>query len=219
MSIEPGRVTREHFSYIAARTRRPDAFLLRLDEEARLAGLPAIRISDEEASLMAILLKLVRARRVIEVGTLAGFSAICMARALPRGGLVTTIENDPAHAAFAREHIAASDVAGKVEVIEGDAEEVLRGFEESTFDAAFVDADKQRQVRFVEGCLRLLRPGGLLMVDNALAFGEILEAEPTDPDVPAVREFNDWLARDPRLEAVIVPVGDGLWVGLRTENG
>jgi len=204
-----------HFEYIVARTPGDDPFLVELKRAAAAAEIPPIWISPEQASLMQILLRLRRAREVIEVGALAGYSAITMARALPAGGRVRTIELSPRHAAFTREQVAASDVADKVEVHEGAGVDVLRGFEDASADACFIDADKSNYSAYLRESLRILRPGALVMVDNAFAFGQLLDEQSSDPEVSAVRAFNDELARTAGVQAIIVPIGDGLWVGVK----
>ena len=215
MSAESTLVTAEHFAYLAARTAGDDDFLRDLKAAAREAGLPAIWISPEQASFMGVLLRLSRAERVVEVGTLAGYSAIAMARALPPGGRVSTIELDPRHADFAEEWIARSDVADRVEVLRGAGDDVLPGLADGAVDAVFLDADKAGYVGYLEHARRLLRPGGLFMADNAFAFGELFAEEPRDREVPAVRAFNDHMASTPGFSGVIVPMGDGLWVAVR----
>lgn len=215
MSAESDPVSARHFEYIAERTTAEDAFLRELKVEAKRAGIPAIWISPEQASLMQILLRLGGCRDVIEVGTLAGYSAIAMARALPADGTLRTIELDPEHAAFTRDQVARSDVAGRVTVHEGPGLDVLPGFADDSADAAFLDADKSNYPGYLEHSLRIVRAGGLIMVDNAFAFGQLFDEQPTDPEVGAVRAFNDAVAADARLTAIIVPIGDGLWVGVK----
>ena len=214
MSAESTLVTRRHFDYIRERTVQEDGFLRELKDAARRAGIPAIWISPEQAALLRILLRAAGAREVVEVGTLAGSSAIAMARALPPGGRVRTIELLDAHADFAEEWVARSDVAGMVEVLRGDARDVLPGLAPGSADACFLDADKTGYVGYLAECLRIVRPGGLFLVDNAFAFGQLFDEHPTDREVPAVRAFNDHMASIAALEAVIVPMGDGLWVGV-----
>jgi predicted O-methyltransferase YrrM len=215
MSAESTPVTARHFRYIAAHTRPEDDFLIRLKQAARDAGLPQIWISPEQASFMAILLRLAGARQVVEVGTLGGYSAIAMARALPPGGLVRTIEIAPAHAAFAEEWVARSDVRDRVEVIRGDAHEVLPRFAADSADAAFLDADKAGYPDYLRECLRIVRRGGLILVDNAFAFGQLFDRQAPDPEVPAVRAFNELMPMVRELDSIIVPIGDGCWVGVK----
>lgn len=215
MSATSTGVTPAHFAYLAERTRGDDAFLVELKAAAREAGIPPIWISPEQASLMQILLCVAGAAEVVEVGTLAGYSAIAMARALPPGGRVRTIELSDAHADFAEEWIARSDVPERVEVLRGRGVDVLPTLADGSADACFVDADKSSYAEYLEQSLRILRPGGLVMVDNAFAFGQILDEHPTDREVGAVRAFNDHVPEVPGLSAVIVPIGDGLWVGVK----
>ena len=208
-------VTGAHFEYLAARTVREDAFLASLKAAARAAGLPSISIAPEQGSFLQILLRASGAREVVEVGTLSGYSSIWMARALPSSGRVRTIEFAPKHAAFAREWIAKSDVAERIQVFEGKGADVLATFEEESADAAFLDADKASYPIYLEESLRIVRRGGLILVDNAFAFGQLLDPAPRDREVAAVRAFNDLMARETRVQGVIVPIGDGLWVAVR----
>ena len=215
MSDQSTAITAEHFRYIAAHTTPEDDFLRALKRAATAAGIPSIWIAPEQASFMQILLRASAAHDVVEVGTLAGYSAIAMARALPASGKVRTIELDPARVAFAREWVARSDVAGKVEVIEGAGMDVLEGFDADYADAAFLDADKASYPLYLEECLRIVKRGGLILADNAFAFGQLFDASPTDREVPAIRAFNERIAKTERLDGVIVPIGDGLWVGVK----
>lgn len=215
MSHSSTLVTAAHFEYIAARTRRDDAFLAELKQAARAAGIREIWIAPEQAALMQILLMASKVRDVIEVGTLAGYSAIQMARALPSTGRVRTIELDARNAGFAREWIAKSDVADRISVIEGRGMDVLPTFAANSADCAFLDADKNSYPQYLEESLRIVRPGGLILVDNAFAFGQVLDLEPTDKEATAVQRFNEVMARESRIASVIVPIGDGLWVGVK----
>ena len=216
MSEESTVVTERHFRYVSEHTLRDDDFLRALKEAARDEGIPAIHVAEEQASFLMVLLKVAGARQVVEVGTLAGYSAIVMARALPPDGRVRTIEVDPRHADFAARWIARSDVASRIELVRGNAREVLPRFAAESADAAFLDADKKSYPAYLAECLRIVRKGGLVLADNAFAFGQLFDERPTDPEAPAMRDFNERIARTPGLHAVIVPMGDGLWVAART---
>lgn len=215
MSATGSPVGEAHFDYIRERTIAEDEFLRRLKRAARDASIPAIWISPEQAAFVRILLEASAAHEVVEVGTLAGYAAIQMARALGARGRVRSIEIEPRFADFAESWIARSDVAGRIEVHRGDARRVLTGFAAGSADAAFIDADKAGYPTYLRECLRIVRIGGLILVDNAFAFGQLLDAAPSDPDVPAIRAFNDLMAREPALRSVIVPIGDGCWVGVK----
>ena len=207
-------VSAEHIAYLAARTRAEDPFLTDLKTAAEAAGIPQIWISPEQASFMQILLRAARAEQVVEVGTLAGYSAITMARALPASGRVRTLELDPDRAAFARAWIERSDVADKVEVLVGDARATLPTLAAGTVDACFIDADKDGYATYLDECMRLLRPGGLVLVDNAFAFGKLFDAGARG-EVAAILDFNDAMAARDDVDAIIVPFGDGCWVGTK----
>lgn len=202
----------ELMQYVAAHAPAEDPFLSELKAAAKARGFPAISIAPEQAAFMQILLRAARAREVVEVGTLGGYSAITMARALLEGGRVRTIEVDPQRAQFAREWVAKSDVAGRVEVYEGMGAKVLPTFADGSADVAFLDADKESYPLYLEHCRRIVRPGGLILVDNAFAFGYLLDPTEDDPSVRAIRAFNDVMAGARDLQGVIVPLGDGLWV-------
>ncbi|MHC4375453.1 MAG: O-methyltransferase [Planctomycetota bacterium] len=215
MSDHTAVVTAEHVAYLAARTQAEDPFLADLKRAAVQAGLPAIWIAPEQASYVQVLLKVAGAKRVVEVGTLGGYSAISMARALPADGSVVTFELDAHHADFAREWVARSDVAGRVEVRTAAGLDGLPELPDGTADAMFIDANKNDYPHYVDHAARLLSPGGLLMVDNAFAFGQLFAESPSDPGVPHVRAFNDWMALDSRFHAIIAAIGDGMWIGAR----
>jgi caffeoyl-CoA O-methyltransferase len=201
--------------YIAGHARGDDELLIALKRDAAASGIPAIWIAPEQAAFQAILLRAAGARRVLEIGTLAGYAAIAMARALPTDGALVTLELDPARAEFARRWIARSDVAARVEVRTGRASDLLPAIPDASFDAAFLDADKVSYPLYLRESLRIVRTGGLVLVDNAFAFGELLSEHPRDRETPAVRAFNELMAREERLESIIVPFGDGLWVGVK----
>ena len=128
-----------------------------------------------------------------------------------------TIELEPKHADFAQRWIAKSDVANKVEVHRGAGRDVLREFADESADAAFLDADKVSYADYLSECQRIVRPGGLILVDNAFAFGLLFAEGDQGADVEAVRAFNESMARTSGLQGVIVPIGDGLWVAVRDE--
>lgn len=214
MSSESTPVSARHFAYIADRTRAEDASLGELKAAAHAAGIPPIWISPEQAGFMQILLRATGAREVIEVGTLAGYSAIAMARALPGGGRVRTLELDPRHADFAEKWIARSDVSDRIEVHRGDACSTLPAFASGSADACFIDADKANYGAYLDQCVRILKPGGLVMVDNAFAFGRLFDEDAQD-QVRAILDFNDAMAARPDLHSIITPFGDGCWVGVK----
>lgn len=200
--------------YLCGLFAREDETLLALREEADRTGLPPIAVSPDAGRLLQVLLKAVGARRVLEVGTLGGYSAIWIARALPEDGRLITLESEPAHAAFARRFLARAGVAEQVEVREGRALDLLPALDGERFDAVFLDADKEPLPTYFDWALRLLRPGGLLIADNALWGGRVYDAAENDARTEGVREFNRRLANDPRVTGIVVPTHDGVAIGV-----
>ena len=212
-------VTHEVLHYLASRTTPEDEYLQRLKAAARKAGLPPIWIAPEQASLIQILLRLCDARDVLELGTLAGYSAIAMGRVLPPGGHLHTIECSDAHADFAQHWIDRAELDCAVTVHRGHAQKLLPGFKDASMDAMFIDADKETYPDYLDQALRIVRSGGLILVDNAFAHGQILEEDLTPTGqkdtVWAIRAFNDLMHRNDQLQGIIVPLGDGIWVSVR----
>jgi predicted O-methyltransferase YrrM len=178
------------------------------------AGLPDIAISPYEGQILAVLLTAIGARRVLEIGTLGGYSGVWMARALPEGGVLTTIEAHPKHAEAARRAFERAGVTQRVELIVGRALEVLPTLG-AGFDAIFVDADKEPLEQYYGHAMRLLRRGGWLLCDNAFLNGRVTDPRDVAADVSGVRAFNRLAAGDPRLVAAVVPVRDGLVAGVK----
>ena len=200
--------------YISSLFAREDELLISLREDADRSGLPPISISADEGRLLQVLLRAIGARRVLEVGTLGGYSAIWMARALPPDGELLSIELDPDHAAFATRYIARAGFESRVRIRVGRALEVLPSLDGEVFDAVFIDADKEPLPTYLEWALRLVRPGGLIMADNALWGGKVIDPNVDDEKTRAVREFNRRFATEPRLTGIVVPTHDGVAVGI-----
>ncbi len=192
-----------------------DEPLREVRRRVKAAGMPEIQLPAATARAVQLLARMAGARRVVEVGTLGGYSTIWLARALLPGGEVTTIEISAEHAEVARRSFAEAGVADRVRVVVGDAARVLPGLgPDGSFDLVFLDADKERLVAYLEEGARLLRTGGLLLADNALWRGTVLDPG-SDPRGAHIHAFNERLAGDPRFDATILPVGDGLAVGVR----
>jgi predicted O-methyltransferase YrrM len=194
-------------------------------EAAAAGGLPAIEVSALHGRLLAILALSVRARRVLEVGTLAGYSTIWLARALPPDGRLVTLEIDPRHAEVARANVTAAGVGHLVDLRLGPAAESLSDLEESgagPFDLVFIDADKTNNPAYLEHALRLTATGSLIVVDNVVRGGDIVDASlATRPDVAATRALIERVGREPRVAATVLQtVGvkghDGLLVAVVT---
>jgi caffeoyl-CoA O-methyltransferase len=200
--------------YITGLFAQEDEVLRSLREEADRSGLPPISVPPETGRLLQVLLKAIGARRVLEVGTLGGYSAIWMARAMGPEGRILSLEIDPGHAAFARRYIERAGLSANIEVRVGRALQLLPALDGEKFDAVFLDADKEPLPTYLDWALRLARPGGLVIADNALRGGRVLDHTAVDDDTRGVREFNRKLAADPRVTGIVVPIGDGVAVGV-----
>lgn len=174
-------------------------------------GIPAIQVGPSEGRLLYLLMRLVGARKIVEVGTLIGYSAIQMARALPAGGKLWTIEFDPKHADVARRNVATAGLSDRIEVVVGAGVDVLPTLVgHGPFDAVFIDADKVNYPRYSAWAITNLRSGGLVIGDNAYLFGELVD----DTDrARAMREFHEQVAAS--CESVCLPTPDGLVVGIK----
>jgi caffeoyl-CoA O-methyltransferase len=200
--------------YISALFAPEDSLLVSLREEADRTGLPPIAVSADEGRLLQVLLTSIGARRVLEVGTLGGYSAIWMARALPDDGELLSIEIEQKHAEFARRYFERAGLSSKVEVRVGRALDVLPSLDGERFDAVFIDADKEPMPTYLDWALRLLRPGGLVIADNTLWGGKVFDDAENDEKTRAVREFNRKMATDPRVLSILVPTHDGVAIGV-----
>ncbi|MEU3993034.1 class I SAM-dependent methyltransferase [Streptomyces platensis] len=187
------------------------------DLRAETAGMPmlqAMLVLPEEAQFLALLVRLTEASKVLEVGTFTGYSSLCMARALPSHGTVVTCDNSERWTRIATRYWRRAGVADRIDLRLGDAGETLDQLAGQTgadsFDLAFVDADKANYLRYYEQCLALVRPGGLLVLDNTLFFGKVVDPAAQDPDTLAIRELNTRLRDDERVEISMLAVADGL---------
>lgn len=215
MSASSTPVDERLFAFIQGQTIAEDPHLRALRLAARQEGLPEIHIAPEQAAFLQLLLRGCGARTVVEVGTLGGYSAIAMARGLPEDGRVITHEIEPAHARFAERWIATSDQRGRIEVREGNAIDTLPRIADASVDAVFLDADKDGYVAYLGQALRMLRPGGILLADNVLAGGDVVDTKVTSATAQAIRRFLAAVRSTPSLRSVIVPLGDGCLFGVK----
>jgi caffeoyl-CoA O-methyltransferase len=177
---------------------------LRLSQRA---GLPEIQVSPNEGKLLQLLAEMIGARRILEIGTLGGYSTIHFGRALPEDGVLISLEIDGRHAEAARKNIERAGLDQKVEVRVGDARRLLAQLverNEEPFDLIFIDADKEGYPEYLERSMRLSRPGSLILADNTIRGGSVLD--PRDESAWAARDFNEEIANDPRLSAIVVPL-------------
>jgi predicted O-methyltransferase YrrM len=176
-------------------------------EASNAAGLPPINVTPSQGKLLHILARIQGARRILEIGTLGGYSTIWLARALPEGGRVVTIEASPKHAEVARKNISRAGLDHLVDLRLGLALDVLpRLISEGggAFDLRFIDADKQNIPEYFEFTLRLSRRGSVIIVDNVVRDGRVIDTKSRDPDIMGIRHFNEMLAAEPRVSATAI---------------
>ena len=194
-------------TYIEELFAPPDPALEGALRRSRAVGLPEIQISPTEGKLLRLLAEIAGVRRILEIGTLGGYSTIHLAGALPEDGLLVSLEVDERNAGVARENIAEAGLGNKVEVRVGNARGLLAEMVENDagpFDLIFIDADKVSYPEYLEWSLQLSQPGSLILADNAIRGGSVLD--PEDESARATREFNETLAKDVRLSALILPL-------------
>jgi predicted O-methyltransferase YrrM len=203
--------------YIAERLLGPDPALAAALRANAAGGLPPIDVSAPQGRMLHLFARMLGARRVLEVGTLGGYSTICLARALPAGGRVVTLEIDPHHAEVARGNLAAAGVEAMVEIRLGPAIDSLKAMiaaGEGPFDLVFIDADKQSNADYVRAALQLTRPGSAIVVDNVVREGKVIDADSADAMVQGTRRLYDYLHGEERLDCTAVQtVGSKKWDG------
>lgn len=193
--------------------REPD-IMRRLREETDKLEMARIRSSAEQVNALSLILKLMGARRAIEVGVFTGYATLAFAAALPAEGRVYALDVSKEWTDIGRSYWEEAGVADRIELILAPATETLesliRGGNSESVDFAFIDADKENYDAYFEAALTLLRPGGLIAVDNVLWSGRVIDPEAQDADTRAIRALNEKLARDARIDLAMLPVGDGL---------
>lgn len=181
--------------------------------DSAAAGLPPIEVSPQAAHFLGLLVRISGARRVLEIGTLAGYSTICLARAVGPEGSVVTLESEPAHAEVAAANLSRAGVADRVEIVVGLALDSLARLT-GEFDLVFIDADKENNSKYVRWAVELGHRGTVIVVDNVVRGGRILDPAPADEQARAVRDMLEMMGRHPRLDtAAIQTVGAKGWDG------
>ena len=191
---------------------RQDDVLRRVQAETAAMGeISEMQIAPDQGAFMTLIARLIETREAIELGTFTGYSAICIARGLAPGGRLIACELSEEYAEIAAGNLAAAGVADRVEIRIGPALETLRAQpEREAFDLGFIDADKENYPAYYEAVLARTRPGGLIVVDNVLAAGRVIDPDNDQEQVIAIRELNDRIAADERVDAAMVGIADGL---------
>ncbi|MBV8195788.1 MAG: O-methyltransferase [Candidatus Dormibacteraeota bacterium] len=212
---EPAQLWTDVDAHLAAMFADDDALQAALNA-SRAAGLPDIAVSAVQGKLLHIIARAAGARAILEVGTLGGYSAIWLARALPADGRLLTLEADAHHADVARQNIERAGLAN-VEVRVGVAQETMPALiasQEGPFDLVFIDADKDGYPNYLRWSLQLTHPGSLIIADNVVRQGKIIDDAANDPQVQGIQEFNRMLASEPRFSATVIQT-----VGIKGHDG
>ncbi|HRP02011.1 MAG TPA: O-methyltransferase [Candidatus Kapabacteria bacterium] len=218
MSNHHTPVTEDLDNYLNINFSNEDDFLMQLRQEAIAEGIPAINIAPAQARLLQLLIKSIKAKNILEIGTLAGYSSISMARALELNGSLTTVEFEFKHALFAQKKIKEAGLDNIIQVQNSDGKEFLKEFRPNyEFDLIFVDADKPSYKNYLDLATPLLRQGGLFIADNAFAFGYLTnEAPPKETrEIKSMQQFNQYFKNHPQYFTSIIPSGDGMIIGVK----
>jgi caffeoyl-CoA O-methyltransferase len=214
MSNRSISLTESLYDYLLSVSLREPDLLRQLREETAVRPEARMQIAPEQGQFMGLLARLMGARRCLEIGVFTGYSSLAVALALPEAGRIVACDVSEQWTAVARRYWAAAGVAHKIELRLAPALETLAQLraagETGTYDFAFIDADKESYLAYFECALDLLRPGGLIAVDNTLWSGRVADPGNAEADTVALRHFNEHLHRDERIDLSLVPIGDGL---------
>ncbi len=205
--------------YILDNSLKELPILAELRQETEHHKQARMQISPDQGQLIALLIRLMSARRVLEIGVFTGYSSLTMALALPTDGVLVACDISEEYTAIAKRYWRQAGVQSKIDLRIAPALETLDSLLESgqaeTFDFAFVDADKANYANYYDRALKLLRPGGLMAIDNVLWSGRVADIQSTDKIVQTMRIFNQKVARDNRVQVSLLPLGDGITLALK----
>lgn len=213
------QVTDSLYEYICAVSVRESSVLKELREETARMPQAQMQISPDQGQFMALLVQLMNARKTLEVGVFTGYSALCVAMALPEGGQVIACDTSEEYTSVARRYWERAGVAGRITLRLGPAldtlDDLIRNGQASTFDFAFIDADKENYDHYYERALTLVRDRGLIAIDNVLWSGRVADSAEDDKDTRAIRALNEKLHNDERVAMSLVPVADGVTLAMK----
>ena len=204
----------ELYQYIVNTFAEEDDILKTAVADTEKNGMPLIQVSPDNGKFLQLLMKIVGAKKVLELGTLGGYSTIWMARGLPENGKLITLEYEKKHADVALNNFKRAGLENKIEIVLGPALESLDKLKGQKFDFAFIDADKVNYPVYFEKILALMNKGGIITADNTLRKGEVINPNIEDEGTKAIQVFNKKVASDPRVESLLVPISDGVTVCL-----
>jgi predicted O-methyltransferase YrrM len=203
-------LTDDLLAYVRAHGVREHPALARLRKDTAPMEMAQMQIAPEQGAFMALLVQLTGVRRILEIGTFTGYSSTAMALALPPDGRITCLDVSEEWTARARQAWRDAGVADRVELRIGPAADSLADLADDSFDLAFIDADKTSYDTYYEGCLRVVRPGGLILIDNVLQGGRVIDEGDDSDNVRAIRALNAKIAADERVDMTLLPLADGL---------
>lgn len=219
MAISTNTLNNDVRDYLLAVSLREHPALAKCREQTASMSTAGMQISPEQGQFMAMLLRMLNAKRVLEVGVFTGYSSTVMALALPEDGCVVGIDTNKSWTARAKKTWAEARVTNKIQLVLERADlalqDLLDAGEENQFDFVFIDADKKSYDTYFELCMQLVRPGGVIALDNAFMGGQVLDEAYDDANTVAVRALNNKLKTDPRVEVSFVPIGDGLYLAFK----
>jgi len=208
------------YRYLLSESLREPDILHKLRKETAHDPMARMQIAPEQGQFMALLVRLMSAKKCLEIGVYTGYSSLCIALALPADGKITACDLSDEWTRIARRYWKEAGVAQKIELRLAPAlktlDELLAENQAGTFDFAFIDADKENYLAYYERCLKLLRRGGLIAIDNTLWSGRVAEPDNREADTVALREFNRKLHLDQRITLSLLPIADGLTLALKT---
>jgi predicted O-methyltransferase YrrM len=210
------------YSYLCDVSIKEPELLRQLRQETAQIEYSVMQISPEQGQFMSLLIKLMAARRAIEIGTYTGYSSICIASAMPADGKLICTDISPQWTSVAEKYWAKAGLENKIELFSQPAELTLQMLlddgAQKSFDFIFIDADKQNYIKYYEMSLSLLRKGGIIAVDNTLWSGAVADPENNEPGTRAIRRFNDMLKQDDRVSQSLLTIGDGLTLILKEHD-
>lgn len=210
MSNRTLNLTDDLLAYVRRHGVREHPVLARLREDTARMPMAQMQIAPEQGAFMALLVQLTGSTRILEIGTFTGYSSTAMALAMPPGGRITCLDVSEEWTDRAREAWREAGLADRVELRIGPAVDSLGQLDADSFDLAFIDADKTGYDAYYTGCLRVVRPGGLILIDNVLQSGRVTDPAADDESVVAIRALNERIAADERVDMVLLPLADGL---------
>lgn len=216
------KITADLYQYIQAHNPPAHPILAELAELTQKRPDANMQISADQGSFLHLLARLIQAKRIVEVGCFTGYSAICMGSALPTDGKLITMDINPETAKIANSFFDRAGLSDRIELRQGEAihslQRLLEEFGPNSFDLAFIDADKENYTAYYEACLQLIRPYGLIAVDNVLWGGSVLDSQDQSTATVAIRQFNELLRQDHRVSRSMLTIADGLFLAVKLDQ-